>query len=64
MNHISDLQISICFSHLIVHLYTEKNKQQGAIAMIGLVAGISNALGIVLYVATIIHIWRNKASSY
>lgn len=56
MNHCSDPRISIFFSHLIVHLYTEKNKQQAAIAMIGLVAGISNALGIVLYVTTIIHI--------
>lgn len=34
--------------HLIVHLYTDLTKQRAALAMIGLIAGISNSLGIVL----------------
>jgi hypothetical protein len=37
-------------SHLIVHLYTDLTKQRAALAMIGLIAGISNSLGIVLFV--------------
>lgn len=36
------------YSHLIVHLYEDRTKQQAALAMLGLAAAVSNSLGIVL----------------